>query len=178
MSRYRIWFDSPVNEEGKKPCADFYAGDEETARAEAMALYKEQFGDEASGKIEKVAKYRTQEEVKQFCMEKYGTAYPADVGFGHIVWWNVPYFAMPYKPSHMKSIPRLRSEDAEAGSHCDKDLTPEQLALLGIDFNPYEHGPYQGGHAYIKIGGRRMELSPDFGKIEGVPQGEKDGHKQ
>jgi hypothetical protein len=46
-----------------------------------------------------------------------------------------------------------------------KPLSPEQLELLGINFDVYEH-KYNGGKAYISIKGKRMEVTPEYGKVE------------
>jgi hypothetical protein len=121
----------------------------------------------------------------QFCREKYGVAYPEDIGFGKIVWWNVPYFAMGTVGCGLKSIPRIRSEktrkaredlekwekseeaaylsaqmekawkeyesarkkyESEHNKYTtflsdpefdDRDLTRDELAQLGINFDPY-----------------------------------------
>jgi len=48
----------------------------------------------------------------------------------------------------------------------DRKLTPEELELIGINFDPYERSRYWGGKAYITLGGRRMQVSPEFGKVE------------
>ena len=44
-------------------------------------------------------------------------------------------------------------------------LAPEQLELLGINFDPYDHSEYQGGKAYIDFKRKRMEVTPEYGKI-------------
>jgi hypothetical protein len=46
-------------------------------------------------------------------------------------------------------------------------LTPEQLELLGINFDPYDNSRYVGGEAYLIIGKDRVQLSTLFEKING-----------
>jgi hypothetical protein len=106
----------------------------------------------------------TEKGIRRFCKEKYGTEFPTDVGFGPIVWTNVPYFAMPYSPKFIKSVPYLENTAASREDRYWR-ITPDQLLLLGIDFDPYDHGPHHG-KAYIQSGNERMQLTPEFGKIE------------
>ena len=228
-NKYFVQFDYPLNKEGQGVSADFFSENEETAKAEALEVYKEQFGAEATGKIIKFIRYRWAKEVRQFCIEKYGTAYPRKIECGYITWTNVPFFAMPYSPMEMRGIPYLEDWDigehnekieAEMTAHMKKHpkpvrklwklpyynekklkrflgmspgnkeiyesvkkwhdkyktldnslrrgksslLTPEQLELLGINFDPYKH-KYRGGKAYIEFKGKRMEIAPDIGKV-------------
>ncbi|MCL2128741.1 MAG: DUF4116 domain-containing protein [Treponema sp.] len=180
-NKFFVQFDYPLNKEGQGVSAEFFSENEETAKKEAMDVYKEQFGDQATGKIIKFIRYRWASEVKQLCIEKYGTAFPCKIECGYIEWRNVPFFAMPYSPMRMKMIPYLEMPDASkekdtirkkikehdetASKQGSKPLTPEQLELLGINFDPYDHSNYQGGKAYIELKGKRMEIAPKFGKI-------------
>jgi hypothetical protein len=193
MSKYFIRYDYPVNDKGQSVCITIDADNDKDAKAKAEILYKEQFKEDAKGKIIKCVIYRNEAEVRQFCKEKYGTPFPDDIGFGHIAWWTVPGFARMYSPNHLCSLPsiqcdeniKLRQEwdnlDVDKLGHeeyqkqwrefgdkikdyPDKDLTEEQLSMLGIEFNPYEH-KYEGGHVYIKDGDETMEIAPNFGKL-------------
>ena len=46
-----------------------------------------------------------------------------------------------------------------------KPLSTEQLELLGINYDAYDHGRYWGGKAVLKIKGKSMEVAPEFGKV-------------
>ena len=229
---YKIIMDFPVNEEGKRPTLIHHAENEDIAKAEAIKLYLKQFGEEAKGKIASIIRFRSNQEVIQFCMEKYGVPYPSKTEFGNLQWSHVPWFAMPYSPmglreipyliikdinieeknqinqqikehydkrlkingkpvriliskiqkrEYFKSHPELREHQKEIEEWLDKlnelqkqcnslrvetkSLSPEQLELLGINFDPYDHSEYQGGKAYIELKGKRMEIIPEFGKV-------------
>jgi hypothetical protein len=169
MGAYRVQFDFPLDGKGQGVSAEFTAENEETAIAQALELYKDQFGDNTTGKIAKITKYRTESEIREFCCEKYGTALPTDIGFGHIVWLHVPAFARAHSPNHIENVPvihdsenekwqeaerrlskrrKLKPEERqkrylEIASHLvpDRQLTPEQLAMLGIDFDLHASNP-------------------------------------
>ena len=229
---YKIIMDFPINEKGERPTLMHHAENEEIAKAEAMELYREQFGEQAKGKIVNVIRFRSNREVIQFRKEKYGVPYPLKTDFGYLQWNHVPYFAMPYSPMGLREIPYLIINDTyiekknqinqqiqehygkriringklvrvfyskiqkreyykshpEVREHLKeieewqeklnelhsqlwslraetKPLTPEQLELLGINFDPYDHSEYQGGKAFIEFKGKRMEISPEYGRI-------------
>jgi hypothetical protein len=113
--------------------------------------------------LKTIAEYK----IRQFCKEHYGTAFPGDIGFGHIFWSHVPAFARLYSANHIANIPYIRPLEAvmlyeqwcneklheqnaaefrknieewheRIDKFPDKCLTAEQLAMLGIDFDPYE----------------------------------------
>ena len=111
--KFCVQFDYPVNEEGRGVSAEFFSENEETAKAEAMEVYKDQFGEQATGKIIKFVRYRWAYEVRQFCIEKYGTAYPTKIEGRKIIWLNVPFFSMPYSPMNMKAIPVFEEWEIE-----------------------------------------------------------------
>jgi hypothetical protein len=74
----------------------------------------------------------------------------------------------PEKKEHQKAVEEWRKEWGELMHSIEpdvKDLSPEQLELLGINFDVYEH-KYNGSKAYISIKGKRMEVTPEFGKVE------------
>ena len=83
------------------------------------------------------------QEAINFCKEKYGTAYPSDIGFGEIVWIHVPVLAWGDSPYGIPNKPylALQGYDKGEGYFIDssklQELSSEQLALLGIDFDPY-----------------------------------------
>jgi hypothetical protein len=192
MSTYRVQFDFPLNGKGQGVSAEFAAEIEEKAIAQALELYKNQFGDNATGKIEKITKYRTESEIREFCREKYGTVLPTDIGFGYIVWLHVPAFARSYSPNHISNIPIIRDREnekwqeaerrlskrklkleerqkryLEITSHLvpDKRLTPEQLALIGIDFDPHANG-LKTKLSFIEMDEENVNPAPNPEKTE------------
>ena len=141
--KYFCQFNYPLNEKGHGVSTEFFSGNEETAKTVVLDAYKKQFGNEVKGNIVKFIRYRWAREVHQFCEDKYGEPYPEKIECGRIVWLNRPYFAMVNSPMQMKSIPYLIIEKiaVETDEHDLKQLTPDQLKLLGIDFDPYECKP-------------------------------------
>jgi len=92
-----------------------------------------------------MGKFKTiDEQITSFCREKYGVNYPKDIGLGNIVWMHVPAaWGRIKSPKHIANIPYLRPKEADQpGSPAILDtytkLATEQLALLGIDFDPYK----------------------------------------
>jgi len=133
-NKFFVLFDYPINSDGLGFNIEFFSENEEIAKARALEIYKKQFGEAATGKMIKFVRYRWFSEVRRFCFEKYGTSFPDEVEYGQIKWLNVPYFVLAYTPMQMKMMPYLIIDE-----HSSRRLTPEQLALLGINFDPYEH---------------------------------------
>ena len=57
IKKFFVQFDYPLNKKGIGVSAEFFSENEETAREEALEVYKEQFGDKATGKIIKFVCY-------------------------------------------------------------------------------------------------------------------------
>jgi hypothetical protein len=137
----------------------------------ARALLDQQ--EEFARKRSKATGYRTAAEVEEFCLKKYGSACPHDLGFGHIVWLHVPFFAMPFSPMEMREIPYLEIPETKGCQEpCEqiydirfnrKHLNSEQLELLGINFDVYEH-KYNGSKASFSIKGKHTVVPMEFGE--------------
>jgi len=123
-------FDYPLGKRGRAFSVEVFAKDEETAKAKAFRLYKQRFGNEATGNMDKFVRYRWASEIQRFCIEKYGVAYPTEIEGVKIEWRSVPWHQLDRSPMGMAKTPDLAER-----SNMRSRLSPEQLALLGIDFD-------------------------------------------
>jgi len=110
-SRANKFFVQIANEKGLSISAEYFSENDETAREEALAAYKEQYKEEATGRIIKFIRYRWAWEVHEFCKEKYGSSTPDKFECGNLIWLNVPNMGMPGSPMKMKCIPYLVIEE-------------------------------------------------------------------
>ena len=214
-------FDYPLDEKGRGVSLELFGKDEETARAEAVRLYREHFGKEAPGKIDKFIRYRWGSEIARFCIEKYGTAYPNELMGREIEWGNyvspmgrTPSFrreetekqqceaitkkrkehsaTFPTLNGKRVNIPNIPKKDLEnlfrrrpelepfyeplvewrrrneqfheemralEGAR-RKNLNPEELELLGINFDPSCYPPPRDGYVHIHFAGETKKISP------------------
>ena len=187
-NKYIIQFDYPLNKEGQGVSIELFSEDHNTAQEQALFIYKKQFGKDATGNIIKVFRYRWAEEIKLFCIKKYGDAFPAVIDCGQISWLDVPHFSMSYSPMRMTKIPYFYVSSNKSKQYYNetapiykmlaehekiyvneqkwynekfellkkimlvnnRQLSPKQLELLGINFNIYDF-KYQGDPEYPEL---------------------------